>query len=242
MKAVILAAGRGTRLGALTKDTPKPMIQVAGKPLLEHIIRFILRAGVSEFVLVTRYLSEKIEEYFGDGSCFGAHIDYVQQGDDYGTGAALLCARDLTGGEPLMMTYSDIVMPASNYAQAIKVFGETGGAGVITVNLVGDPCTGADVQISESGTVKMIVEKPAPGSADSYLNSSGLFVFEPIVFDYLERLVPSERGEYELPDAMNAMIADGLAIYPNPILGAWRDVGRVEDIAEAEKILLEEGV
>ena len=98
MRAVILAAGKGTRMGALTKDTPKPMIIVNGKPTVEHVIRRMIAGGVTDFVLVTKYLAERIMDYFGDGSALGTRIEYVEQIDKYGTGAALLSAKELARG------------------------------------------------------------------------------------------------------------------------------------------------
>lgn len=246
MKAVILAAGKGTRLGELTKTIPKPMIPVNGKPVVEYVIRGIQRAGIDEFVLVTKHLSEKIEDYFGDGSRFGIRIQYAHQGEKYGTGAALESARELVGNEPVMMTFADVVMSGANYRGAMDTYlsalqsaeksGEQIGA-VITLNEVSDPCTGADVKIDERGRVRRIVEKPPPGTSPTYMNSSGLFVFAPVIFRYLERLEPSNRGEYELPDAMNRMIEDGLSICPYYLQGFWKDVGRVEDIAAAAELL-----
>jgi len=237
VKAVILAAGKGTRLGELTKNTPKPMIEVAGKPVVEHVMRGIQRAGVNDFILITKYLSEKIEEYFGDGSRFGMRIQYVVQGDRYGTGAALGCAKDLVGYEPVMMTFADVIMSACNYEGALDVYKDLRGAGVITLNEVPDPCAGADVQLDFEGRVSRVTEKPAPGTAPCYMNSSGLFIFDPIVFDYLDRLEPSARGEYEIPDAINHMVEDGLAIYPYNLRGFWKDVGRPEDIPVASELI-----
>lgn len=250
MKAVILAAGKGTRLGELTKIIPKPMIPVNGKPVIEYVICGIQKAGIDEFVLVTKYLSEKIEDYFGDGSRFGIRIQYARQGEKYGTGAALASAREFVGDEPIIMTFADVIMSSVNYREAKDTFllairmtegsGDRVGA-VITLNEVLDPCTGADVKIDNRGRVKQIIEKPPPGTSPTYMNSSGLFVFDPVIFRYLERLEPSYRGEYELPDAMNQMIEDGFIIYPYYLQGFWKDVGRVEDIdAAAELLRIEE--
>jgi len=263
VRAVILAAGKGTRLGELTRTTPKPMIRIAGIPAVEHVMRGIQAAGIDDFILVTKHLAEQIEDYFGDGSQFGMRVQYVTQGDRYGTGAALLCARHLAQDAPVMMTFADVLMSACNYKGALDVFRgkwkvESGkskaasgsglsalrsplsASGVITLNTVPDPCTGADVQLDEEGRVARIVEKPPPGSAPFYDNSSGLFVFDPIVFDYLERLTPSNRGEYEIPDAINNMVEDGLAVYPYHLRGFWRDIGTIEDIAAAEAALTQE--
>lgn len=241
MRAVILAAGKGTRLGALTQETPKPMIEVAGRPVIEHIMLRIMSAGIKDFVLITRYLSEKIENYLGDGSRYGASIKYVRQPDrHYGTGAALLAAKELAHDAPLIMTFGDVITSAENYSGAAGIFNDNECAGTITLNWVDDPYKGAAVMMDDTGKVTRIIEKPPKGSAPSNWNSAGIFVFKPIVFDYLENLTPSDRGEYELPQAMNRMVEDGLAIYPCYLQGIWRDVGTVEDIAITESILKQE--
>lgn len=237
MKAIILAAGKGTRLGELTKNTPKPMIEVAGKPVCEHVMRRVQRAGIDDFVLVTKYLSEQVRGYFGDGSRFGMRVEYVEQGDKYGTGAAFACARELAENKPTLMTFSDVVMSACNYEGALAVYMNHRGGGVITVNEIPDPCRGADVELDVENKVSRIVEKPPAGTKSEYLNSSGLFVFDPIIFDYLDRLEPSPRGEYEMPDAMNEMAADGIAIRPYFLEGFWKDVGTVEDLRVATELI-----
>ena len=139
-----------------------------------------------------------------------------------------------------MMTYADVLTTTRVYAQAIRVFGETGGEGVITLNWVDDPCTGGAVIVDEDGRVTRVIEKPPKGQIPSHWNSAGILVFKPVVFDYLARLEPSARGEYELPDAVNAMLADGLSVYPSYLEGDWMDVGTVEAIAVAEAMLSRE--
>lgn len=227
-------------MGALTADTPKPMILVNGKPVLEHVIRRMMAGGVTDFVLVTKDLAEKIMDYFGDGSALGTRIEYVDQIDMYGTGAALLSAKELSRGEPVMMTFADVLVGTEVYAKAIHIFNETGGAGVITLNWVADPCNGGAVIVDGEGRITDIIEKPPKGQVPSNWNSAGIFAFQSGIFDYLERLVPSPRGEYELPDAMNSMIADGLRLYPSYMEGDWLDVGTVEAVAVAEKMLARE--
>lgn len=240
MRVVVLAAGRGTRMGALTRDIPKAMIAVAGRPVLEHIITRLARVGLSDFILVTRYLAEKIERHFGGGERFGVSIRYASQGDYYGTGAALLSAEDYAAHGPLMMTYGDIITPVVNYSRAMETFSQSQCAAVMTLNWMDDPWAGGAVHVDENGRVSRIVEKPPKGQIVSHWNSAGIMVFDPVIFGYLERLRPSPRGEYELPDALNAMIDDGLAIHPYYLRGGWCDVGRPEDIAAAEEILRQE--
>ena len=242
MKAVILAAGKGTRMGGLTKDTPKPLIELAGRPMIEHIIGRLAASGITHFTLIIRHLGEKVRECLGDGSRLGVTVDYVRQSDRYGTGAALLEARDNVGYEPVLMTYTDILTSRENYAGALRTFREKGGVGVITLNWVEDPFQGGAVKVSDDGLMCRVIEKPPKGQVPSHWNSAGIFVFEPIVFQYLESLKPSSRGEYELTDAMNAMIDDGLAIHPYYLRGPWIDVGRPEDISAAEEMLAQESL
>ncbi len=237
MKAVILAAGRGTRLGDLTRTIPKPMIQVAGKPVLEHIIRHIQRAGINDFVLVTRYLSEKVEGHFGDGAGMGAHIEYTRQSDAYGTGAALLAARGQAGGGDVLMCFGDVITSPECYRGVMDAFNEKRPAAVMTLNWMEDPWRGAAVMTDDDGRISEVIEKPPKGEVASHWNSAGIFAFDPLVFDYLERLEPSPRGEYELVDAFIEIIRDGLSVYPFYYDGPWKDVGTLEDIAIAEEML-----
>ena len=237
LKAVILAAGKGTRMGTLTQDIPKPMIPVAGKPVVEHIMRRIAEAGVDEFVLVVGYLSEKIKSYFGDGSGFDFRVSYSEQWEGYGTGAALMAARELAADGPVLMTFADVITSVRTYKDALSTYSKRRGAGVVTLNWVEDPYTGAAVLIDEDQRICKIIEKPPKGEVPSRWNSAGIFVFEPVIFEYLERLTPSWRGEYELADVLNYMIGDRLPIYPSYLEGEWMDVGSVEAITAAEKLL-----
>jgi len=239
MKTVVLAAGKGTRLGDLTKNTPKPMLVVAGKPVLEHIISHIMQAGIKDYALVVRYLREKIEDYFKDGSPLGIRVAYIPQPEAYGTGAALLAAKDFVAGDDVMMTFGDVVVSPEAYAGVLDVFKNTECDGAIGLNWVADPYKGAAVLTNEEGTVvTQIVEKPKQGELVSNWMNAGIFAFKPVVFKYLEKLKPSVRGEYEFPDAINAMINDGLTVRPYFIKGPWQDVGTPEDLLRAEKILL----
>ncbi|MFQ3548572.1 MAG: sugar phosphate nucleotidyltransferase [Armatimonadota bacterium] len=241
MKTVILAAGKGTRLGDLTKNTPKPMLITAGKPVLEHIIGHIKESGITEYALVVRYLKEKIEEHFKDGSAFGIKVSYIPQPEAYGTGAALLAAKDFIGDSSVMMTFGDVITSADAYAGVINVFNNSDCDGAIGLNWVDDPYKGAAVLTDEEkGTVVDIIEKPEKGAVVSNWMNAGIFAFKPIIFKYLENLKLSVRGEYELPDAINAMIKDGLCIKYYYMKGPWQDVGTPEDLLTAEKILLSE--
>lgn len=239
IKAVILAAGRGTRLGSLTDDLPKPMLPLAGKPALENIILRIKCAGISDFIVVVKYRAEKIKEYFGDGSALGVRISYVPQGQHYGTAAALLAAKSQADGSPILMTYGDVITSEVNYSNAISLFSENRCMGVATINQVPDGYAGSSVSIGHHDRILRVIEKPAEGLARIHWNCAGIFVFQPSIFDYLGNLRPSERGEYDIADAMNDMTADDQVLLSCQLQGFWRDMGTLEGIADAERMLLE---
>jgi len=241
VKAVILAAGKGTRLGDLSLVTPKAMVPLRGRPVLHVIIEHIAQSGVGEFVVVVGYLADQIKDYFGDGSAMGLSIEYAEQPTGrYGTGAALAAARNVVCGCDILLTFADVVTSGECYKGAIETLYREGCDGVITVNRLEDPWRGASVVIDDSGLVLDIVEKPPKGRIVSHWNSSGVFAFRPAIFDYIDRLTPSSRGEYEIGDAMVLMAREGLRIRPNYYDGAWKDVGTPEDIAAAEKLLGED--
>ena len=237
MKAVVLAAGRGTRLGALTDNCPKPMVKVEGIPIVEYVISGIIDAGIKDFVFVTKYLSEKVMEYFGDGSKWGINIQYVEQDDRYGTGVALLMSKDLVGDEDLLMCYGDCLMERKNYKEAVDLFNSKDVFAVEALNYVEDPWQGSAILFDENNIVTEMIEKPAKSTIPSHWNSAGLFVFKNEIFDYCSKLQPSVRGEYELPEAINKIIDDKKKIYGYCLTGDWCDMGRPEDIPFAAEII-----
>ncbi|SVB54163.1 uncharacterized protein METZ01_LOCUS207017, partial [marine metagenome] len=133
MKAVILAAGKGTRMGDLTDGLPKPMLQVESRPILEHIITGLCRAGISEFCIIVGWKAEVIEDYFGDGSHWDVVISYVRQQVQDGTGKAPELAKDFVGDEPFLLTYGDILVKMETYRQMLERWGEGDFTGLVTV-------------------------------------------------------------------------------------------------------------
>jgi NDP-sugar pyrophosphorylase family protein len=229
MKALILAAGRGTRLAPLTDDCPKPMLPIAGVPMVERILTAIAaRTAIRKFVLVTGYRADVVRDHFGDGSRYGWQVSYVHQDTPRGVGDAVRCAESELRDVPFLMTYGDIMLDPANYAKFAKTnWPDT--PNVVGLNWVDDPYRGAAVYLDDTQCVTRIEEKPAQGTATTHWNNAGLFLFDQMIFEYTSRLKPSARGEYELPEAITAMIADGTTVQGLPLNGAWRDVGTLDD-------------
>jgi NDP-sugar pyrophosphorylase family protein len=235
--AVLLAAGRGTRMGQLTATRPKPLLPVRGMPIIEHILLGMRAAGVEHAVIVTGYLGDQIESYLGDGNRLGISVSYRRQELAHGTAKALLLTRDLLGDEPFMLSWGDIIVDREEYAALAQRFATTPCDAILSVNPVDDPWRGAAVTVDGDWRVQSLVEKPPRGTARTRWNNAGIFIFTKLIFDYAEKLQPSERGEYELPQAIGAMIADGRIIHAHPIGGFWSDLGTPEDLAAAERSL-----
>jgi UDP-N-acetylglucosamine diphosphorylase / glucose-1-phosphate thymidylyltransferase / UDP-N-acetylgalactosamine diphosphorylase / glucosamine-1-phosphate N-acetyltransferase / galactosamine-1-phosphate N-acetyltransferase len=233
-KAIVLAAGKGTRMGDLTQDVPKPMLPLAGKPMIEHILDRLQTAGISEALIVTGYRAEVIEDHL---CSYPLRIQFARQTHINGTGSAALLGREFAGSDPFLLTFGDIICEPADYeGLADMLERDTEAAAVLGVKWADDPWQGAAVY-EDGGVVSRIIEKPPRGTSTTHWNSAGLYSFRPVVFDYLSRLQPSSRGEYELTTAIAEMIEDGRRLLRYGVAGEWRDVGRPEDLAIAEDIV-----
>lgn len=227
--AVILAAGRGTRLQEVTRDLPKPLLPLHGKPLVEHVLDSLREAGFGRFLMVVGYRHELFYARFAaDRSIHFALQDPVD-----GTGSAARLARKFTGAEPFLLMFGDILAsPADIRAVWERLLGDPQAAAVIAVKEVDDPWQGAAVY-EKDGAVTEIIEKPPLGTSRTRWNSAGIFAFRPEIYEALEGIEKSPRGEYELTDGLKKLLEAGRRVLAQPLVHAWRDVGRPEDVAAA---------
>ena len=189
-------------------------------------------------MIVTGYRGEQIEAHFRDGAEWGVEIEYSPPGRPgrHRPSAAARPRRD----RPARLSCSpgETSSPTrANYPALLDTFARRGPDGLISVNWVEDPCNGAAVYVDDDHRIQRIVEKPAPGTATTHWNNAGIAVFRPMVFEYAATIGPSPRGEYEIPDAVTAMLEDGLALYAFPLQGFWSDVGTPEDLQRAARAL-----
>lgn len=232
-QALLLAAGRGARLGNLTRDTPKPLLDVGGQPIIFRILEGLAEAGVRDVTVVTGHLAETLETVLGDGSRWGASVRCVRQERLEGTARAAELARPFLSGAPFFVGWADIVVEGANYAGVIAGSRATGAA--IAVNELEDPWAGAAVYVDGAMRVLRMVEKPAKGTSTTHWNNAGLAVLPAGIWDEVDRLEPSERGEYELPQAIAALVASGHPVVAVPIEGPWFDIGTPESLEAARR-------
>lgn len=232
-QAVLLAAGRGTRLGDLTRDTPKPLLEVGGKSIIFRILEGLAEAAVRDVTVVTGHLAEQIESALGDGSRWGVSLRCARQDRLEGTARAAALARPFLRDGPFFVGWGDIVVEEANYARVIEGAEQTGAA--IAVNEVEDPWSGAAVYVDNTMRVLRIVEKPPKGTSTTRWNNAGLAVLPPAIWNEVDRLEPSPRGEYELPQAISAFVEAGHPVVAVPIEGPWFDIGTPENLAGARR-------
>lgn len=227
-KAVVLAAGRGTRMGSFTDQTPKAMLDVRGRPMLEHVLDALASVGVDRFFLVVGYRREMVEEHFRD---WRLPIEFRVQDPIDGTGSAARLARDFAGADPFLLTFGDILCDPRAYVECSRVLVEnSAAAAVLGVKETGDPWQAAAVYVTPDGRVSGIIEKPPKGTSTTPWASAGVYAMRPSVFSFLDRLELSPRNEYELTSIFEMMLRGGVEVRIGAMRGSWRDVGRPEDL------------
>ena len=231
----------------LTNEVPKPMLKVHGKPILEHIIEGLMAAGIRDFFIVTGFKAETIENYFGDGKKLGAKISYGRQLVQDGTGKAPELAKDFVGNDDFVLTYGDILVKPETYAQMLKRFRDGTFSALVTATGSQDVTKGGLNFFDKDFCLVKLVEKPSASqiaelqregflkTGDVAWYNAGIYIFKPALFDFTATLEKSPRGEYELTDAIIAMLDAGLKIAGLEIQGRWVDVRDPEVLAELEK-------
>ena len=233
MKAVLLAAGAGTRLMPLTATRPKHLIKVAGKPILQFCLEAVKNAGIKDAIIVTHYMGEAIRCYFGDGEKLGLNITYVEQKEVLGTGNAAAEAEPYVDAD-FMLVYGDLLFGLDAVKHVLRSYESGKTPAVVGVVQVDKPESYGIIEQSEQKKVRRIVEKPAANKARSKLANAGVYAFSRDVFDALKQTEASVRGEWELTDAVNLLAKGGKTVLAAEISkDDWFDAGRPWDLLDA---------
>ena len=230
--AVILAAGRGKRLGPRTKDLPKPMIPLHGKPILDYILSNLATVGIEKVLLVVGYQHEQIRSEYACGSKYGLTISFIQQNDTNGTGSATLLSREFAQDKPFFLGWGDSLATIDEFKKLFATFEKTQPEAVMMLNHVKNTQQGAAVEM-ESGKIVSIIEKPKtpkPG-----WNQAGMAIYRPSIFTYLEKLSLSTRGELEFTDAVRGLINSGASVVGIPMVTRRLHLSTIADIDRIEK-------
>ncbi|MCW3981092.1 MAG: sugar phosphate nucleotidyltransferase [Candidatus Bathyarchaeota archaeon] len=238
MKAVILAAGKGTRLHPVTLSRPKHLIPIGGKPIIEHGLSTLKNAGIKEVIIVVNYLAEVFKQHVGDGTKFGMKISFVVQKELRGTADATGCVEPFTE-EPFLLTYGDWLTTTKAITGVLKTHEEKQPTITMAVVPVDNPEHYGIVKL-ENSWVKSIIEKPPRNEAVSNLANAGVYVLSTKIFEAIKRTKPSPRGELEITDSLSLLLREGSSIAAaNLERSETFDVGLLWDLLPANAWILQ---
>jgi len=238
MKGIILHGGHGTRLRPLTHTGPKQLIPIANKPISQYVLEDMVQAGVKDIAIVLGDLHpEKVKQHYGDGHHFNSKIRYIPQPQPKGIAHAInLCAKHV-GDNPFVVYLGDNLLKGG-IKDFVKSFEISNYDAMILLRKVENPSLFGVAKFDENGTLIGLVEKPKQPPSSYAL--TGIYFFRPVIFKMIERLKPSWRGELEITEAIQLLIDNRYNVGHRFVKHWWKDTGALEDILEANRLVLDE--
>ncbi|MET9535586.1 MULTISPECIES: glucose-1-phosphate thymidylyltransferase [unclassified Streptomyces] len=236
MKALVLSGGSGTRLRPFSYSMPKQLIPIANKPVLEHVLENIRDLGVTEIGVIVGDWAPQIQAVLGDGSRLGVRITYIPQDRPTGLAACVSLARPFLGDDDFVMYLGDNMLP-EGVGRIAEQFTATRPAAQVVVHKVSDPRAFGVAELDADGRVERLVEKPQNPRSDLAL--IGVYFFTPAIHEAVASIEPSTRGELEITDAVQWLVTHGAEVKASEYGGYWKDTGRVEDVLECNRKLLD---
>jgi glucose-1-phosphate thymidylyltransferase len=235
LKGLVLSGGAGTRLRPITHTSAKQLVPVANKPVLFYGLEALRAAGVTDVGIVVGDTHAEIEAAVGDGSALGIRVTYIRQEAPLGLAHAVLTATEFLGDSPFVMYLGDNLL-RDGITELVDRFRAGGADAMILLQRVPDPESYGVAEL-EDGRVVRLVEKPPEPRSDLAL--VGVYMFTSAVLESARAIRPSGRGELEITDAIQHMIDRGLTVEPHEVTGWWKDTGRLEDMLEANRLILD---
>src|ERR687895_616080 len=237
LKGLILSGGRGTRLRPITYTSAKQLVPVANKPVLFYGIEAMAAAGIREVgIIIAPETGDEIREAVGDGSRFGVTVTYIEQEAPLGLAHAVLTAEDFLGDAPFVMYLGDNLL-RDGIVDLVEQFRSQQPDALILLTPVPDPQNYGVAEL-EGERVARLVEKPENPVSDLAL--VGVYMFTPSIFEAARAIEPSWRDELEITDAIQKLIDTGLTVDPHVVRGWWKDTGQVQDMLDANRLILED--
>ncbi len=235
MKGLILSGGKGTRLRPLTYTQAKQLVPVANKPVLFYGIEALKEAGIHEIGIVVGETREEIKQNVGDGSRWGIKVTYIEQEAPLGLAHAVKISRDFLRDEPFVMYLGDNILK-SGICSLVEEFQRNKPNSLILLTKVPNPQMFGVAEL-KNGKVVNLVEKPKSPPSDLAL--VGVYMFDSHIFEAVNAIQPSWRNELEITDAIQHLVKKGFQVHSHLVSGWWKDTGKIEDILEANRLILE---
>jgi glucose-1-phosphate thymidylyltransferase len=237
LKGLILSGGRGTRLRPITFTSAKQLVPVANKPVLFYGLEAMADAGIHDVgIIIAPETGGEIREACGDGSRFGVRVTYLVQDEPLGLAHAVLTAEPFLGDSPFVMYLGDNLLQGG-ISELVDTFRTGSPDALILLTPVEDPQNYGVAELDEDGSVARLVEKPPEPASDLAL--VGVYMFTPVIHDAARAIRPSERGELEITDAIQWIVDEGHRVEPHIVRGWWKDTGRLDDMLEANRLILD---
>jgi glucose-1-phosphate thymidylyltransferase len=235
MKGLILSGGKGTRLRPLTYTQAKQLVPVANKPVLFYGIEALMEAGISEIGIIVGDTKDEIKQATGDGSRWGLNVTYIEQVAPLGLAHAVKISEEFLDGEPFVMYLGDNILK-SGIRSLVEEFQKKKPNSLILLTEVPNPQMFGVAEL-EGGRVVRLVEKPKEPASNLAL--VGVYMFDSHIFEAVRAIQPSWRNELEITDAIQYLVEHGYEVHPHLVTGWWKDTGKIEDILDANRLILE---
>jgi glucose-1-phosphate thymidylyltransferase len=235
LKGLVLSGGKGTRLRPITHTSAKQLIPVANKPILFYGLEAIKEAGITEVGIIVGETWQEIQHEVGDGSRWGLKLTYIQQDAPLGLAHAVLTAEAFLNGDSFVMYLGDNIIKDGIRALVDEFRAERPNSQILLAR-VSNPSQFGVAEL-EAGKVVQLEEKPAKPKSDLAL--VGVYMFDSSIFKAVRAIKPSWRGELEITDAIQWLIDRGYEVVPHVVTGWWKDTGKLEDMLEANRIILD---
>lgn len=237
LKGLILSGGKGTRLRPITHTSAKQLVPVANKPVLFYGIEAMAAAGIRQVgIIIAPETGDEIRASAGDGSRFGVEITYIVQDEPLGLAHAVLTGEPFLGTDPFVMYLGDNLLQGG-ISDLVEAFRTHGPEALILLTPVPDPQNYGVAELDGQGTVVRLVEKPPQPASDLAL--VGVYMFTPLIHEAARAIEPSGRGELEITDAIQWLVDGGKRVESHVVRGWWKDTGRLDDMLEANRLILE---
>ncbi|MBI2058401.1 MAG: glucose-1-phosphate thymidylyltransferase [Nitrospirae bacterium] len=235
MKGLILSGGKGTRLRPMTYTSAKQLLPVANKPIIFYGIEALREAGIVDIGIIVGETKKEIVEAVGDGSRWGVSITYIEQDAPLGLAHAVKTARDYLKKDRFVMYLGDNLL-LEGIKKWADLYSQDNAHSHILLVKVPNPSSFGVAEVKDGRVVKL-VEKPKQPKSDLAL--VGVYFFDHHVFEAVDQLKPSARGELEITDAIQWLVDHDFKVVPHQITGWWKDTGKLEDILEANRMVLD---